>query len=201
MAHSTICPACQQPLPDDRLPMHCPHCGHDLAAQPPREGWQLGRIDLRKAARHQRHLLWFILAALLLQFTPCIFAPFMVLPGVDMLWLLAMLALSAVIIVYVINMLAALGTHIVLRILFVFLLLAPCISLLALLIANRIAISKMRKAGLRVGLMGVSDEQVVRHLGTYRCRQCGYSLIGNVSGRCPECGTPVAAGTPLGPPA
>jgi rubrerythrin len=23
------------------------------------------------------------------------------------------------------------------------------------------------------------------------CRQCGYSLAGNVSGVCPECGTPI----------
>ena len=28
------------------------------------------------------------------------------------------------------------------------------------------------------------------------CERCGYDLRGNVSGRCPECGTPVAAGPP-----
>jgi len=27
------------------------------------------------------------------------------------------------------------------------------------------------------------------------CRGCDYDLTGNVSGRCPECGTPIAAGT------
>jgi hypothetical protein len=26
-----------------------------------------------------------------------------------------------------------------------------------------------------------------------RCRKCGYDLTGNVSGRCPECGTPVGS--------
>ena len=26
------------------------------------------------------------------------------------------------------------------------------------------------------------------------CRACGYDLTGNVSGRCPECGRPTAAG-------
>ncbi len=29
---------------------------------------------------------------------------------------------------------------------------------------------------------------------TAACRTCGYDLTGNLSGRCPECGTPVATG-------
>jgi len=29
--------------------------------------------------------------------------------------------------------------------------------------------------------------------GDPRCRSCGYNLTGNVSGRCPECGQPIAA--------
>ncbi len=28
------------------------------------------------------------------------------------------------------------------------------------------------------------------------CKKCGYDLTGNVSGICPECGTPVKAGKP-----
>jgi predicted amidophosphoribosyltransferase len=40
---------------------------------------------------------------------------------------------------------------------------------------------------------GSGCEQVERVLGLYRCRKCGYSLIGNTSGICPECGTQVAA--------
>jgi hypothetical protein len=28
---------------------------------------------------------------------------------------------------------------------------------------------------------------------SHRCGQCGYDLTGNVSGVCPECGTPVSA--------
>lgn len=28
-----------------------------------------------------------------------------------------------------------------------------------------------------------------------RCQRCGYDLTGNVSGRCPECGTPIARAT------
>ena len=30
-------------------------------------------------------------------------------------------------------------------------------------------------------------------LNSVKCRECGYNLTGNVSGRCPECGTPVAS--------
>jgi len=38
-----------------------------------------------------------------------------------------------------------------------------------------------------------------RRLPPGHCRKCGYNLTGNVSGRCPECGTP-ATDPPQGPP-
>jgi hypothetical protein len=31
-----------------------------------------------------------------------------------------------------------------------------------------------------------------------KCRECGYNLTGNTSGRCPECGTPIEAATAEG---
>ncbi len=34
-----------------------------------------------------------------------------------------------------------------------------------------------------------------RGIPTGQCRKCGYNLTGNVSGRCPECGAVVPAGT------
>ena len=188
-------------LSSNPLPAFCPSCGHDLASLPPREGWVFGKMDLRKAARHQRRLLWLILASIVLQLAMMFFDPLTATLGRTSLCALAVLVLSVAAIVCVTNMLAALGTDILVRVLLIVLLFAPCINLVVLLIANRIAIRMLRGAGLRVGLMGVRDEQVVRHLGTYRCRQCGYNLIGNVSGRCPECGTPTSINAPPTTPA
>ena len=187
---TTPCPACQEPLPTEPLPSFCPNCGYSLAGQGARDGWQIAKMDLRKAARYQRRALWLILITAGIELTPFLAPPVMMLPGASIVWLLARVALTIVLIVYVANMLAALGKGIVVRILYIVLLLAPCISIVTLLVANRVAIRALRRAGLHVGLMGVSDEQVVRHLGACRCRQCGYSLIGNTSGRCPECGAP-----------
>jgi tetratricopeptide (TPR) repeat protein len=60
----------------------------------------------------------------------------------------------------------------------------------------------------RLGYRGATFDRLCAAAGTYlaqvegrgssapppgHCIQCGYSLTGNVSGRCPECGTPVHA--------
>ncbi len=39
------------------------------------------------------------------------------------------------------------------------------------------------------------ERQLLEALVRSTCVCCGYNLTGNVSGRCPECGTPIAAGT------
>jgi hypothetical protein len=102
------------------------------------------------------------------------------------------------VVVGVVMMLAALQRHVVLIILFAILMIAPCINLLVLLIANSMATSALRAAGLQVGFMGVKDEDVVRLLSPNLCRQCSYNLTGNVSGRCPECGTAIPRAQPIG---
>ena len=40
----------------------------------------------------------------------------------------------------------------------------------------------------------------VREQRARQCRSCGYNLIGNVSGTCPECGTAVDVRSPANPP-
>jgi hypothetical protein len=48
--------------------------------------------------------------------------------------------------------------------------------------------------GLMLGIGGACFAASERTLGhEHRCEKCGYDLTGNVSGRCPECGTPVSA--------
>jgi hypothetical protein len=186
----TCCPACNEVLPHDVAPTgRCPACGHDLAAAPPRPGWIVGERNLRLVARRQRMLLWFVLANILLQFAlPVVFRVLPGLAGSGFLCLFFLLLLTMVVLVT--QMLAALRASIVLQFLYALMLLAPCVNVLVLLSANGMATRALQRAGLKVGLMGVSDDTVVRFLGAYRCHQCGYSLIGNITGICPECGTP-----------
>ncbi|MEW6252552.1 MAG: hypothetical protein AB1716_18090 [Planctomycetota bacterium] len=63
-------------------------------------------------------------------------------------------------------------------------------NLLVLLVISQQTTGALRAAGLRVGFMGVKDEDLLRVLDVWRCHGCGYSLVGNVSGVCPECGRP-----------
>lgn len=194
-----VCPACQQRVAQAPPGAgHCPACGHDFSQVPPQPAWLAHGMDLRMVARRQRLLLWFVLAQVIASGAP--FVAGNLHPLVPLALLPLQLAVQILIVVGVIQMLAALRTHILVRILYILLLFVPCISLLMLLLANGHATRALRKAGLRVGLMGVKDEDLLRLLGPYRCRRCGYNLIGNVSGRCPECGEPshLVAARPAG---
>ena len=46
---------------------------------------------------------------------------------------------------------------------------------------------------LAVSVPSVIAWRYTRRLLKGHCRQCGYDLTGNVSGRCPECGSPIRA--------
>ena len=189
-----ICPFCQQQLPGGGVSPAgcCPFCGKALQDQPAQTSFVVKGVDIRLVAKRQRMLLWLILAMLVMQFVP-----FMAMQAGQIGAVTAALIpiLSLVVLVFVVigvvMMLAALQRYIILIILFAILMIAPCINLLVLLIANSMATRALRAAGLRVSLMGVKDEDVVRLLSPNLCRQCAYDLTGNVSGRCPECGTPI----------
>ncbi len=63
-----------------------------------------------------------------------------------------------------------------------------------------IALRLVLYAGYAFLLIAVLYDRTKRPRKGY-CIACEYDLTGNVSGRCPECGTPVAAGAaPPGPP-
>lgn len=134
-------------------------------------------------------LLWFILAQIGFYAALMYFAN--VMPAVSVVLLFVMLATQIGVVVCVLQLQAALAVHTAWRILTGIFLFAPCISLLVLLAVNSRATSALQRAGLVVGFMGVRDEEVVKLLGASRCRHCSYLLVGNTSGICPECGTPV----------
>ncbi|MCC7291030.1 MAG: hypothetical protein IT449_03090 [Phycisphaerales bacterium] len=191
--HPRSCPLCLFEM--ESAANFCPRCGHNLS-QAPLEGWVVKGVDLRHVARWQRRLLWYVLAAMLMQCLPAMGPPSLMAKLLDenaiaaLLVFLGCVAFLVLILVGVVRMLGALRKPVWMQVLYGVFLLAPCVNLLLLLIANRHATQALRAAGLKVGFMGVPDEQVVRVLSRFNCRQCGYSLIGNLSGRCPECGTP-----------
>lgn len=154
-------------------------------------------IDVRLVAQRQRRLIWCVLIMLFLSFV----GPFTMAlrpPGggllMDMLGLilpLCVLGFTVLVVVWTIATMNALRMHIVWRILYAPLLFFPLVGLLCLLSVNRRATTALRKAGLRVGFMGVDDDEVVRRLSRFVCTGCGYDLTGNVSGFCSECGTEI----------
>lgn len=166
----------------------CPTCGAPQSAM--RAATVVQGIDLRQLARRQRWMIWSVLASMVSAILP--FLTEVVAPGELILGMLLQtvlgLACTVVMIMGLVGVMASLGRHLVLRIFVCFLMFVPLISLLVLLRYNRKATRLLRDAGLKVGLMGASDEQILRVLSLNRCHSCGYDLTGNVSGRCPECG-------------
>ena len=186
------CPACEASLEGNVSPSgHCLGCGHDLAVTAPPPGWKVGKLDLRAIAKRQRQLLWIILASLIFQFSSLVAVDAFPWAPVVFLVLIALLNICGI--VCVLRLQAAQGTHIAWRIATAIVLFAPCINLLILLTVNSRATTTLQRTGLKVGFMGVRDDQVVRYLSGNLCRHCGYLLVGSVSERCPECGDPMAA--------
>ncbi|UCE61528.1 MAG: hypothetical protein JSU63_07215 [Phycisphaerales bacterium] len=146
--------------------------------------------DLRKLARRQRWILWLFLIGVLSQFIPTLpmgqyrMIVFVLLTAAQVVLMLAML-------IGVILMLNAQGSHILIIILCSILMVAPCVNMLLLLLINMSVARTLKRAGIRVGLMGVKDEDVERIINPMLCSTCGYNLTGNISGVCPECGTEI----------
>lgn len=68
----------------------------------------------------------------------------------------------------------------------------PFMDILMLMITALRVRTALAESGVKVGWLWVSDDEVARRLAGLACRKCGYTLTGNVSGRCPECGTAIA---------
>lgn len=175
----------------------CPFCG-----QPAGLGGSTGLCmvhgrDMRLVARRQRWLLWLVLAAVSTNLFTILAPAWAMSPFVGAVVLVAVFGLVVLLVVGVILLLSALRAHIAVIIVGALLSFAPCINLLVLMAVNMSATRVLRKAGLKVGFMGVPDAEVVRRLSPNLCRQCGYDLTGNVSGRCPECGTMIPRVVPL----
>lgn len=147
-------------------------------------------VDLRSVARGQRVLLWLIL--LMIGGGVLVLAIPLMPPLAGSLFGLFFICSTVAILAQMALLLWAMKTDAGIILVLGLLTLAPCVNLLVFLVVSGKATNLLRNAGLRVGFMGVRDEEVLRRLNPRLCRQCGYDLTGNVSGRCSECGMPVS---------
>lgn len=149
-------------------------------------------VRVHRLARSQRRLVRLILVAVLVSIglgLAIVLSPpaagdilMIVLTGIQLAALLGCIVLS-------VEILSALGVSAFLRMLAAFsILVLPWLSIVICLGIAGLAARALKRIGLPVGLTGVSDEVVSQLLSGLRCLSCGYSLIGNVSGVCPECG-------------
>ena len=150
--------------------------------------------DIKRLAARQRWLLWLGLVAIGLHFALMILFARV---GQYGIWIRGaamalQLVLYVVLIVGVVLLLVAQGNHIAMVIACGILMVAPCGNLLVLLLVNMSVTRTLRRAGLRVGLLGVDPKEVERIINPGLCSSCGYDLTGNTSGVCPECGVAIA---------
>jgi|GEM_PF-2350501 len=145
-------------------------------------------IDLRTVAVIQRQLLWLILGMLVfgvggvyLSFNGMLSSP------VALVLSLVNWAIQIAALVQVCRLAHALGTNIVFVVILGVAMLIPLVNLLLLLSENGRATRRLKKAGLKVGLMGVPPEDLHR-LKEGACNGCGYDLRGLDAQVCPECG-------------
>lgn len=135
-------------------------------------------------------MVWLVLIALASQCLP--FLPWGQRGQYVMIMMLALSLLHLVayvlMIIGVVLVLTAQGSHPVIVVLCGILMVAPCANFLLLVLVNRSVTRTLQRAGLHVGLMGVKEEEVERIVNPELCSGCGYNLTGNVSGYCPECG-------------
>ena len=145
--------------------------------------------NLRKLATRQRRIIWLILASIAGLFVP--FAPLGNAQAAGIVYLVVQLLLALLLIINVGLLMSAQGSNPVVTVLACLFMVVPLISLLVLLRVNGTATQTLKAAGIRVGFMGASKAEVERILAPGVCKKCGYSLEGNTSGRCPECGTAI----------
>jgi hypothetical protein len=114
-------------------------------------------------------------------------SPFFVTAPLGVLYVI----LSVALVIAIMALQAAMGTHPIISIIVGLLAIVPFLNLFALLFVNMEANNILKNAGLTVGLMGVKPEELRRFMDPRLCRKCGYDLTGNASGYCPECGRQV----------
>ena len=182
MAQKQPCPTCGIPIPPTASAF-CTACGNPL----PRQFLDERAAVLTRIADRQRDLIWLVLVNILIQIGVWVL-PIPSVPFVGWIIFGVMVLLFLGNVVFILRLVHAQGTHIVVQILLAILTLLPLVNLLVMLMANSQATATLRTAGIRVGFLGASKRDVKMAVSIGRCRQCDYDLTGLTAGRCPECG-------------
>ncbi|MFQ5502870.1 MAG: hypothetical protein ACE5EQ_11320 [Phycisphaerae bacterium] len=185
MANYT-CPSCRQTFHDEEnLDGPCIFCGHLLNEFRPAPRHHPGRIDLVNVARVQRWLLRLLPLAVACD-AAVIFAPSFKLLGVEgFLFFIPVPLIMLGLVIVLLSLVEASGG---ISILYLFLMFIPGINILVWFEVNARATEVLKRAGVRVGVLGARDLDVRSIIDATLCSGCGYNLTGNVSGRCSECG-------------
>ena len=194
---SFTCPSCKKTFHDlANIDGPCQACGAPWLTDQPCQPYVVGKVDIRLLAKRQRWIIWLLLGLLVSMMGGTLLGmTFSMAVMILIAMTNALIQLGAL--VLFILLMVAMRMHIAWIIICSFLMVVPLLNMFLLLLVNGRATRIMKRAGVHVGFMGVRDEEVVRLLSFNHCRQCGYDLTGNISGRCPECGREVPLALPI----
>ncbi len=152
-------------------------------------------VDLPRLARTQRRINWLVLA----MYLACGLIPLIItgsrtltpnLLGISAILLYLPLHVGAIVFAMLLSRRSGAGMFTLVATLV--LMCIPLVNAVILLGINQRATKELRRAGVRVGFLGVPAAQMHRlYLGL--CRGCGYDLSGLTSATCPECDEPLPA--------
>lgn len=192
------CPYCRTRFSENDAASVCPECGRVVAWLDHEHDFIVRGVDLWRVGRGQRQAN----------------VSFLVMGTIGMgiqvfhgaLWIPSSIGFPIMGILFVLylalangfgSMLRGLGAHgsprSVLTVLLAALMAFPVIRVPAIVAMNVLARRSFRRVGLPWRLTGWSERALIRAFARNFCRQCGYDLAGNVSGRCPECGAETEA--------
>lgn len=182
------CRTCRQKFdaPDDP-DAACIFCGAGLSEFQPRPDSHAGQYDLAAVAMGQRWLIRIAPLALLGQ------ASFLLLSAIWIAdWRIGVAELLPTILLAVVAGIQSYNTGSTMgrQIVSALAMFVPVVNIVLILDFFLTAKTILQRAGLKVGVLGISSEIARAANDPTRCLNCGYIITGIKSRRCPECGTP-----------